>query len=67
MTAPTRQPNPDRTPGEFRKRLGVYLFGVAIGLVLLGFLQLARIQARRSQAPVGVSQPTPATGNVPAH
>lgn len=66
MTGPNRPLNPDRTPGEFRRRLGAYLFGVAIGLVLLGFLQLARIQARRAQTPGGVSQPAPAPESAPA-
>jgi len=41
------KPPRDRT---FRRRLGVYLTGVTIGLIILGIAQLARIQhAQRTQ------------------
>ena len=39
----------------FRRRLGVYLTGVAIGLALLGFVQIAK----RATAPPPESAPSP--------
>ena len=35
-------PNPATTPEQFRRRLGYYLVGLAVGCVLLGMLQIAR-------------------------
>jgi len=38
--------NAPDTGSSFRHRLGMYVSGVAIGLVLLGFFQMARTQER---------------------
>lgn len=48
--------------GDFARRLGIYLFGVALGLVLLGMMQRLRAQQMQQaqptpQAPAGPASP----------
>ncbi|MEO1584832.1 MAG: hypothetical protein AAFR96_09715 [Planctomycetota bacterium] len=44
---------------KFVERVATYLIGVAIGLVLLGFVQMKRSQAHRQASPPAASpQPT---------
>ena len=38
-----------QSPTKFREKLGVYLVGVAIGFVLLGFFMLKKQQAVEAQ------------------
>ena len=68
---PTQPMAPDR--GQWRHRLGYYLLGVAIGLVLLGMVTFGkRLLAPRPLAPTPTgavqagTQGQPATGAVPA-
>ena len=39
-----------QSPAKFREKLGVYLTGVAIGFVLLGFFSYMKNQAKQNQA-----------------
>src|SRR5262249_31390954 len=55
-------PPPDER-AAFRQRLGTYLLGVAIGLVILGFYWQARRAAVRQQALQQQAAPSPAAGN----
>lgn len=41
----------------FRRRLGIYLTGVAIGLALLGFVQIAKRATAPESAPSAESPP----------
>ena len=50
-------PPPNASSSSFRERLAYYLLGVAISLMLLGFLWTARYQAAQRQRQ---AQPTPA-------
>ena len=55
MSAPTTtKPSPkkpfDPNRNDFRRKLGYYLTGLAIGLVLLGMLQMARRAAVNAPA-----------------
>jgi len=50
MPAPT-------TRSAFRERLGMYLLGLAIGLVIMGFMFMARQNAARQR--LQHSQPAP--------
>lgn len=50
----TGDPTQSRGPGgqsaaKFREKLGVYLFGVAIGFALLGFFMMKKQQAVQAQ------------------
>lgn len=59
-------PYQDPKPGEgFRKRLGVYLLGVALGLVFLGMFHSMRNQAvqQRQSQQQNQQSPGPASGN----
>lgn len=54
---PTSKPNATKPPkafdpnrNDFRRKLGYYLTGLAIGLVLLGMLQVARRAAVNAPA-----------------
>jgi len=51
---------PPRRKGEFPRRLGLYLLGVAIGLIMLGLIQQAKRAATAPQpAPTDASTPAP--------
>jgi len=65
-------PNPPTTPEQFRRRLGYYMVGLAVGCVLVGMLQYvrsreaARIRAENEAAAQGFAEPAsavPATPN----
>jgi len=49
-----REPN---TGSTFGRRLGTYLAGVAIGLLLLGWFQMQKQRAASQQAPAGEAAP----------
>lgn len=58
MTAPAPKPfDPNRN--DFRRKLGYYVTGLAIGLVLLGILQMAKRAATNAPA-----APPPANGQM---
>jgi hypothetical protein len=46
---------PGRPPGQFTRRLALYLAGVAIGLILVGVLQ----SMRRAMVPPPAESPGP--------
>jgi len=55
MTAPAKKPQTTFDPNrnDFRRKLGYYLTGLAIGLILLGILQMAKraaVNARQTPA-----------------
>lgn len=55
----TRAPGPSRRPDTLR-RLGIYLLGVGIGLLLLGMIYTQRQQMKAHQVPAPApTQPPP--------
>ena len=50
---------PSDSRSAFRERLGTYLLGVAIGLILLGFFWAARYQAAQHRAQTPPSPRSP--------
>lgn len=64
---PDTQPSFDPNRNDFRRKLGYYLTGLAIGLVLLGMLQMARraaVNAPAVNAPAGGAAPPPANSQM---
>ena len=60
---PDTKPAFDPNRNDFRRKLGYYLTGLAIGLVLLGMLQMARRAAVNAPAAPANGQPAaPANG-----
>ncbi len=47
------------TSSTRRRRLGYYVMGLAIGLVLLGFFQLARRGEQQARGRAGAAAPAP--------
>jgi hypothetical protein len=63
---PRSSGSPNRSRGEFLNRLGIYLLGVSIGLVMVGMIWMARsrqMAAAGGAAPA--SAPSPSPGRVP--
>jgi|GEM_PF-1454779 len=50
---------PPPTRSTFFERLGVYMLGIALGLVLLGFFQAGRRRAAQRQQKQHIVQPAP--------
>lgn len=57
-------PRADRDKAEFRRRIGVYALGVAIGLLLLGMIYTQRRQMAANRPPA--APPAPPAPAVPA-
>jgi len=58
MTQPEREPG-TQSPSKFREKLGMYLTGVAIGFLLLGFFMYQKHRAQQASAQ-GTPQTEPA-------
>jgi hypothetical protein len=50
----------------FRRKLGFYLFGLALGFLLVGFINRARNAAKRAQIQQQQQQPAPAQSPTPS-
>jgi len=62
----TSIPRPGRSArSEFLSRLGIYLLGIAIGLVLVGIIVQMRSVAMQAQPGDGPTNPSPTHGQAP--
>lgn len=65
---PPRRPGdkPDTPANRFFQKLGVYLLGVAIGLIFLGWVQYRKQQAVQAQQQSQQSQQAPTDAPTPS-
>jgi len=57
---PTDHDRSAQSPSKFREKLGVYLTGVAIGFILLGFFMYQKNRAAEAASTPGHHEPEPA-------
>ena len=53
-----QRPAPD-TGSSFMQRLGYYALGIALGLMILGWIQIQKSRAKQANAPAAPAQVVP--------